>query len=136
VKTARGELTRYLHCVYLLEISQTDALLLTHEEKNLPLTDGMEIKPAGFEKHIPTDVKETVKNRSGRGVIKPTRYGGLVELGSAYNTAIAGLRKYLKQNREWLNRLVHKLEKTCLLIYGAIPDDSNLNTKETEKLST
>jgi hypothetical protein len=71
-----------------------------------------------------------VKNRSGR-----TRYGGLVELESAYNTAIAGLSEYLKHSREWFTRLVQKLEKTCLLIYGAIPDDSKFNTKETEKLS-
>jgi len=90
----------------------------------------MELKPADVEKHITTDVKETVKNRSGR-----TRYGGLVELESVYSTAIAGLSEYLKQSRDWFTRLVQKLEKTCLLIYGAIPDDSNFNTKETEKLS-
>jgi hypothetical protein len=29
-----------------------------------------------------------------------------------------------------------KKEKTCLLISIAIPDDSNVNTKETEKLKT
>ena len=29
----------------------------------------------------------------------------------------------------------HKKEKTCLLIDMAIADDSNINTKETEKLS-
>jgi len=115
VKTALRELTRHLHRVYPLEISQRDVLLRTHKEKNPPLTGGMELKPAGVEKHIPTDVKETVKNRSGRGVIKPTRYGGLEELESAYNTVIAGLSEYLKQSREWLTRLVQKLEKTCLL---------------------
>jgi len=135
VKTALGELTRYLHRVYPLEISQTDALLLTHEEKNPPLTGCMELKPAGVEKHIPTDVKETVKNRSRRRVILLTRYCGLVELESAYNTAIAGLSEYLKHSRQWLTRLVQKSEKTCLLIYEALRDDSNFNTKETEKLS-
>jgi hypothetical protein len=137
VTTVLWELTRYLHRVYPLEISQTDALLLVHEEKNPLLTGGMEFKPAGVENNIrvPTDVKETVKNRSGRGVQNPIQYGGLVKLEFTYNTAIAVLSEYLKQNREWLTRLVQKLEKTCLLIYGAIPDDSNFNTKETEKLS-
>jgi len=75
----------------------------------------MELKLARVEKHIPTDVKETMKNRSGRGVKKPTRYDGLEELESAYNNAIAGLSEYFKQSREWLTRLVQKLEKTCLL---------------------
>ena len=28
-----------------------------------------------------------------------------------------------------------KIEKTCLLIYIAIPDNSNINTKETKKLT-
>jgi hypothetical protein len=72
VTTALGELTRHLHRVYPLQISQTDALLLAHEEKNPLLTGGMEFKPAGVEKHtrVPTDVKETVKDRSGRGVKK------------------------------------------------------------------
>jgi len=109
VKTALGELTRHLHRVYPLEISQRYALLLIHEEKNPTLTGGMEIKPAGVEKHMSYDVTETVKTRSGRGAIKPTRYCGLVELESAYNTAIAGLNEYLKQSREWLKRLVQKL---------------------------
>jgi len=31
--------------------------------------------------------------------------------------------------------LYDKKEKTCLLIDMAIPDDSNINTKESEKLS-
>jgi len=110
VTTALGELTRHLHRVYPLQISQTNALLLAHEKKNPLLTGGMEFKPAGVEKHIrvPTDVKETVKDRSGRGVKKPIRYGGLVELESAYNTAIAGLSEYLKQSRKWLTRLVRE----------------------------
>jgi len=65
VKTALGELTRHLHCVYPLEISQRDALLLIHEEKNPPLTGGMELKSAGVEKHIPYDVKKIVKPEVG-----------------------------------------------------------------------
>jgi hypothetical protein len=129
VKTALGELIRHLHRVYPLEISQRDVLILIHEEKNPPLTGGMELKPAGVEKHIPYDVTETVKNRSGRGVIKPNQYGGLVELEPAINTDIAGLNEYLKQSRQWLTRLVQKLEKTCLLIYGAMPDYSNFKDR-------
>lgn len=104
-------------------------MILIHEEKNPPLTGGMELKPAGVEKHIPYDVTETVKNRSGRGVIKPNQYGGLVELEPAINTDIAGLNEYLKQSRQWLTRLVQKLEKTCLLIYGAMPDYSNFKDR-------
>jgi hypothetical protein len=111
VTTVLGELTRHLYRVYPLKMRQTDTLLFAHEEKGSLLTGGMEFKPAGVEKHIhvPTDVKETVKNRNGRGVKNPIRYGGLVESESTYNIPIAGLSEYLKQSREWLTRLLQKL---------------------------
>ena len=39
-------------------------------------------------------------------------------------------------NNNWADIVLRdKKEKTCLLISVAIPDDSNTNTKESEKLS-
>lgn len=65
VKTALGELTRTVQHIYPLEIRWINSLLCSQEEENPLLTSDVELKPAGVEKNMPTNVKKTVKNKMG-----------------------------------------------------------------------